>query len=256
MKNRITSSISALLLIAAGIILAGNALNWWDFNLLFKGWWTLFIIVPSLLTILNQGFKAWPVTALLVGVALLLSAQGLFKMDIVWQLLTPLVLIFLGLKVLFWKNQTKDFSASVDAARSDASTAAASNNRFVALLSGIDETLTGDFSGAMSVAIMGGSTLKAQQMRVLPGSVISTNSVMGGTELDLRDAKFEGDLRISANALMGGLEIRLPEDVIVKTSVMPLLGGVENKRHKLEDDAGVPTVYIEGLVIMGGIDII
>lgn len=45
MQNK-KNIILGIILIALGIIFGGNALNLFSINVFFKGWWTLFIIIP------------------------------------------------------------------------------------------------------------------------------------------------------------------------------------------------------------------
>ena len=54
-----------IVLIALGTIFALNALEIADIDIFFKGWWTLFIIVPSLIGILTEKDKLGNIIALL-----------------------------------------------------------------------------------------------------------------------------------------------------------------------------------------------
>ena len=47
------------LLIAVGIGFFGDSLHLWNFEFFFCGWWTLFIIVPSLCNILEENTRIW-----------------------------------------------------------------------------------------------------------------------------------------------------------------------------------------------------
>ena len=46
-----------LVLIVLGILLGGKALGLWNINVFFKGWWTLFIIVPSFIGLFDEDDK-------------------------------------------------------------------------------------------------------------------------------------------------------------------------------------------------------
>lgn len=66
-----------LMLVALGGVLLLNALHITNINLLFKGWWTLFIIVPFANKLLNSPKDwVWPFIGLTVGVLLLIDQQG------------------------------------------------------------------------------------------------------------------------------------------------------------------------------------
>ncbi len=49
MKN-LESIVIGLILIAIGVIIGLNTLNITDINIFFDGWWTLFIIIPSIIS--------------------------------------------------------------------------------------------------------------------------------------------------------------------------------------------------------------
>ena len=51
------SLIWGLVLVIVGIILGGNALDLFHVDVFFDGWWTLFIIVPSLFGIASEKDK-------------------------------------------------------------------------------------------------------------------------------------------------------------------------------------------------------
>ena len=34
-------NLMGILLIVAGVVIAGNVMNWWNISLFFRGWWTL-----------------------------------------------------------------------------------------------------------------------------------------------------------------------------------------------------------------------
>jgi hypothetical protein len=100
---------------------------------------------------------------------------------------------------------------------------------------------------------------------LLSGVVRSCNSqsfqggdltaIMGGCEIDLRQASIaNGDPVINALAFWGGVEIKIPEDWNVRSSVIPLLGGFEDKTRPPRE-AGAKTLHIKGFAIMGGIEV-
>ena len=55
MKNRISNIIWGLLLIIVGIGYAGDTLGFWNFTIFFAGWWTLFIIIPCIVSLIQRG---------------------------------------------------------------------------------------------------------------------------------------------------------------------------------------------------------
>ena len=89
-----------LALVLIGIIIMLNALNIININLLFTGWWTLFIIIPSLIGLIKDKDKTGSIIGLLVGVSLLLSVRGIVKIDLILKLILPSLLIIIGLSIM------------------------------------------------------------------------------------------------------------------------------------------------------------
>ena len=84
-----------IVLIIVGLIWGLNATGITDINIFFDGWWTLFIIVPCFIDLFKESDKTGNIIGILIGVALLLSCQGIINFDSIWQLLFPAVMICL-----------------------------------------------------------------------------------------------------------------------------------------------------------------
>ena len=89
-----------LLLIVIGVIIGLNSLGIADINLFFDGWWTLFIIVPSLIDLIKEPTKTGNYIWLAVGIVLLLCAQEILNIEIVGKLIFPVILVVTGLSLL------------------------------------------------------------------------------------------------------------------------------------------------------------
>ena len=90
-----------IVLIVIGLILGGNALGITNINIFFEGWWTLFIIIPCFIGLFKDNEKTASLIGLLVGVALLLGCQNIIRLDIIWKLAFPTILVVLGLSMIF-----------------------------------------------------------------------------------------------------------------------------------------------------------
>ena len=95
------NKILGLIFIVIGIIIMLNALNVTSIDIFFDGWWTLFIIIPSLVSLINQKDITGSLIVLFIGVLLLLSAQNVLDFDIIWKLLLPAIMIIIGLSFIF-----------------------------------------------------------------------------------------------------------------------------------------------------------
>lgn len=190
MKNK-SSVFWGLVLIVVGALFLGNNLNWWDINIFFKGWWSLFIIVPSIYGLFEKGSRSGSVISLAVGILLLLAAQDIIGYGMIWKILVPIIIIVIGLTLIFNNGKPKKMDKNA--------------KEYVAVFSGIDERISELVSDFKAI------------------------SVFGGVDLDLRKAKIEKDLYIEAVSIFGGIDIKLPDNVKVIVSGIPIFGGVENK---------------------------
>lgn len=93
-----------IILIILGIILAGKTTGLYNIDIFFKGWWTLFIIIPSIIGLINDKDKKDDILLLVVGVVLLLESRNIIDFDMIWELLLPLGIIYLGLSLIFKKK--------------------------------------------------------------------------------------------------------------------------------------------------------
>lgn len=224
MTKKISSIVMGLLFVAAGIILVGNVANLWSIEIFFRGWWTLFIIIPSLVGLLDKNTLTSSILGLSIGTLLLLSARGIIAWALVGKLFIPIMLIVIGFNIIFASGKKHGFVKKEGAKGGKIPS-------YLAVFSGTEDRIKNEeFEGAELV------------------------SVFGGTELDLTEAKIEKDVYIHSVAIFGGNEIILPANVKVKVTGVPIFGGIENKARQIETE-NAPTVYIDHVSIFGGTDI-
>ena len=87
-------------LIIVGILVGLNLFGITNIDLFFKGWWTLFIIIPSIITIINGKHKIDGVVGLIIGLILLILCQGIVSYEVVLKLSIPLFMIGIGIDIL------------------------------------------------------------------------------------------------------------------------------------------------------------
>lgn len=224
------SIIWGIAIIALGVIFGGNALGLFNINVFFDGWWTLFIIIPSAISLITKKEKISSLVVLAAGVILLLAAQNVFSYDVAWKVILAVLFVGIGLgiiiKGLIRGKDDKEVEKKVHELGSDESGEAQ-----MAVFSGNDRTYKGEvFSGANLMA------------------------VFGGVDLDLREAKFTKDTAIRAFCLFGGIDIKVPEDVQVKIKSGFFFGGVTDEREDSPNN-GKYTIYIEAAGGFGGLTI-
>ncbi len=216
-------------IIALGVIFGGNALGLFNIDIFFDGWWTLFIIVPSAISLLTEKEKISSLVFLAVGVILLLAAQNVFTYETAWKVILAVVLLVAGftiiIKSLIHSNNDKEVEKKVQELEKNGGM-----DSVTAVFSGSERTYNNEtFNGANLMA------------------------VFGGAELDLTKAKFTKDAVIKAFCLFGGIDIKLPKDVQIKTRSGFIFGGIEDGR-KLKSE-GKHTIYIDAAGGFGGVDI-
>ena len=215
-----TSIVIGLLLVTLGVILGLKELNIVDINIFFKGWWTLFIIIPSIISLINDDDKIASLVTLTIGILFLLGARDIIEFDKVLSLIFPVCIIFFGLHILFKGTRNSEIRKKFKDVNSD--------KDYVAV-----------FSGQKYVS---GKEFKSS----------NTVTVFGGVDLDLRDAVIKEDVIIRSINIFGATDILAPKDVNVEVNSISVFGGVENKVKKQDNK---PTIYIDAVCVFGGIDI-
>lgn len=229
MKNKISNVVWGLLLILIGIGYAGGNLGFWDFNIFFRGWWTLFILIPCVINLIQYGPNGGNVAGLCVGIALLLAAQGILAFSLIRKLLVPAILILIGLTILLSNTKRRITDQQ--------------GNQIPFEKTGMGgPDVSGVFDGR-----------KVQyDGQIFEGATV--NAVFGGVNMDLRAAIIERDVRIDATAIFGGVEIYVPANVIVKVMSTPVLGGVSN-RAMAPTEIPCHTLFVNATCVFGGVDI-
>ena len=229
--KQIKPIIWGIAIIALGIIFGGNALGLFNLDIFFDGWWTLFIIIPSVVSLITDKDKIMSLGFIAVGVILLLAAQDVFSYDVAWKVILAVFLVAAGLSIIiksiFHSKNDQEVAKKVAEATKDGK---AMDSQFAA------------FSGSDRV----------YKDEVFTGSNVS--AIFGGVNLDLRNAKFEKDTVIKAFALFGGIDIKVPEDVKVKLKSGFIFGGISDDR-KSASEKGKYTIYIDAAGGFGGVTI-
>lgn len=223
--KRINSIIWGVVLLALSAVLILNAFEITNIEIFFDGWWTLFIIVPSIVGLFNSHEKTSNIIGLLIGTFLLLACQNILDFEMFWKLIFPVIIAVIGIKMIFGGiGRNRGFTKSIEENKENIKTA-------FAAFSGQDINFEDEiFKGAELTA------------------------VFGGIKLDLRNAVFESDTAINACCIFGGADILLPDNVNIKVNSNSLFGGIDNKKHNNSKD-NVHTVYLNSTCIFGGVDV-
>ena len=216
-----------LVFIVLGIVIALNALDIINFNIFFNGWWTFIIIIPCFIGLFDgtKEGKLGNIIGILVGVVLLLVAQGLLRFDIVFKLFIPAVLVIIGLYLLFGNVFRSKVTDKLRELKKE---------------SGNGEAICATFSEQFVTK----NDEKFENATV--------DAVFGSVVLDLSKAKIKDEAVITASAIFGGIDIIVPKDVEVKIKSTPIFGGVSNTT-KNKDAKKV--IYIDALALFGSVEV-
>lgn len=209
--------------IGIGLILGLNALGVTNIDIFFDGWWSLFIIVPSVVSIVKNYKDVSAYIWLVIGVALLLSAQGILDISVIGKLILPAVLVAIGVGIIFKDTVSSKVNEKIDELNKS------NKEEFYATFSGKKLNFAGDdFKG------------------------VSLNAIFGGIDLDLKNANVVEDKIINATSVFGGINIFAPENVNIQVKSTSIFGGVNNKTKNKD---GQPTIYVKAFCLFGGVDI-
>jgi len=217
--------ITPRLIIGLAILALGTLWTLDNLNVLesenFTQWWPAVLIAIGAVQFFNRKTnRIGPVLLMVAGVFLLAVTVGGYDFDL--GDLIPLAIALFGAK-LVW-----------DAVGRRSARAGIAN----------------DDSTVSSFAMMAGVHWQSTSRAFRGGEV---NAIMGGVELDLRNVEIKpGDEPvIDALAIMGGVEIFVPVGWKIVASVLPIMGGFEDKTAARSETG--PTLTVRGTAIMGAI---
>lgn len=229
MRDKLGNVLWGLSFIVAGVGVAGNIAGFWDFNLFFNGWWTLFIIIPCLISMMQNGVNLGNIIGLVIGVLLFFDAQNIIPRNLIGKMIFPIILVLIGVSIIFKGNA----------------------NKYVNSKSKVHQTNTVGNSFINAIGIFWGSEVRPINEKITGGTA---TAIFGGVDLDLRYAIINEDIVITATAIFGGIDMWVPPNVNVKISSVPIFGGVDDKSNHIASES-FPTIYINATCIFGGMDI-
>ena len=196
-------------------------------NILFNGWWTLFIIVPCICALIGNNDKTGPAIGLGVGVLLLLAEQNVIDWDMFWKIGLAVLVIALGLGMIFGNRRKTTDIPTVKTLNRDGKNIRVVNATF----------------GEQNLNFGG---------EVFEGADV--NASFASVHLDLHGATINEDMEIHVDLKFSGLVIYAPSDLLVKVTAGSTFGGVDDKRRVVVTDH-THTLYISGSCVFSGIEI-
>lgn len=242
MKRDVYTILIGTLFIAAAVAVGGTMLGFFDLNLSLRGWWTVFIIVPALVSIGQGGLNAGNAIMLGVGTLLFLSAQGFLPEGFGWKLILPFVLLVVGVQLLTGGalcGGGRGCGTRRHDGKGDGGNSAGGSP---------DDAAGGNF---FTQAVFSEQRVHPDGEKYSGGSYAA---LFGSVIVDLRDAIISEDVVVTVSALFGGITVYLPAGVRVITHVTPIFGGVDDKRAAA-GRTGENTVIVRGSATFGGIEL-
>jgi predicted membrane protein len=217
-----------------GVVLVMDRLNLVMADQVLRWWPAVIVAVGALIFAQSRqvGSGINGILVMIVGGWLLLNTLGILRVAI-WQLFWPMVLVGIGTVLVLQAMRRR----TREAAGADT-----------------DDTLS-------IFAVMAGVKRSSLSTRFRGGEV---TAVMGGYQIDLRQATIAPgeEAVLEVFTLMGGGEIFVPTTWTVATPIVPIMGGIDDKRipalpGALETAGGkpAPRLVLRGLLLMGGIEI-
>lgn len=225
--KKIGNMILGLVLIIIGLIIGMNSLGITNINIFFKGWWTLFIIIPCFIGLLKDKDKIINLIGLIIAVLLLLGCQDIIDFKLILKLIFPLILVVIGLSIIFKDIFNKKINKKIKELNKK-------ENK---------ESLCNAFFSEQNIKfdneLFKGSNLKG---------------IFGTIKYDLRNAIIDEDVVINVNVIFGEIDIFIPSNVKVITNITSVFCDVEDNTN-VNDKKNVKTIYINGISVFGGIKI-
>lgn len=164
---------------------------------------------------------------LLVGFILITVGIGSLLGINIWNIIWPLILIFIGLNILLRKSSTVGWNSKSSKIETE------DFFDYSLIFNGVNEKI-------VSKNFKGGEF----------------NAIFGGGELDLTDCKIpEGkSATIKISVIFGGVKLVVPKNWQINTHITQIAGGFDNKARQTEEIKG--KLIIEGSAIFGGGEII
>ena len=221
--DKINRILWGLVFIVLGVIIALNVFNIIDFNIFFRGWWTLFIIVPCFIGLFDNTneSKVGNIVGLVIGVLLLLMCNNLIRFDIIIKLFIPAIFVIIGLYLILGSSINSKVKKKINSTNKDNL-----------------ESIVATFSE------------KSEKPNKFNGAKV--DAIFGSVYLDLSESSIKNESVIVATGIFGSVNIKVPEDVQVIIKSTPIFGGVSNK-SKGKNEKKI--IYIEAYAVFGSVDI-
>lgn len=258
-------SLAGLFIIAIGILLfvhiLGRQFLW------FPGWlftWPMILIAIGVFSGLRNNFQSrgWLIL-ILIGSFFLISREiPDYNLE---RFTAPFVLVIVGFVMLFrprrhcrnrfdgddfWDDRRRKWQAKQDRFTSPPPSSSNSDTATFTTESATTNNSSAEYLGATAIL---GHAKKAVFSKNFTGGDITC--FMGGADIDLSNADIQGKARIDITCFMGGAKFIVPPHWNVYSDATAIMGGIDDKRTRAVALDPNKTLIIDGICIMGGVEI-
>ncbi len=224
---------AGLIVVAVGILLllktSGLYLPHWLFS------WQMLLIAIGAYIGLRHHFKSntwW----IMMSIGLVFLVDDFFYEMSIKQFFWPVLIIAIGLTMIFGRKKKKwDGTQWNENPQS------------------YDNLIEDSADRLDSVAIFGSVRKNIVSKNFKGGEMVS---VFGGSELNLSQAEIKGHVTLELVNIMGGTKLIIPANWELRTEVVSIFGGIEDKRPQQSVmPSGENILILRGTSLFGGIDI-
>lgn len=203
-----------------------DALGIVEIQLFFRGWWTLLLIVPGLIGLLQGRRRALEIGLVVGGILLLALVRGWFAAG--FGLLLSVTLLMVGGIMICGGMKWLCLPRRIELEQSP-------------------ESVIPKYCGALGRRCVSydGLLFRGAELTAMAGSL----------QIDLRKARFDRDMEIRADAVLGKVEILLPTNVQVLIGSAVCLGRVR-ERFPHSADPCARIVFVDGMCVLGHVEIL
>jgi predicted membrane protein len=215
--------LAGVILVGIGLVFlarqAGLDIPWWVFS------WKMIVVAVGIFIGARRSFRPG-IWMLFTGVGLLFLLNDIFFDYNLRHTFWPIMLIGFGLFMILRPRGGRGY-------------------RWDSVTEFSDDTID-------SVAIFGGAKKHIISKKFKGGDL---TTVFGGTELNFGQADVEGSATLDITQVFGGTKLVIPSNWHVKSEVVCIFGGIDDKRRDEKIAESSKVLVLKGTCIFGGIDI-
>lgn len=231
MRHRhIAGVLAGAILLVAGIAMVFKAIGY-NVPISMAGWWTLFLIIPSLTYMIKRGTGIFSLLIFAAGLYFLASAQGWLPNRMEKDLFGAVLLILVGLWFLFRKRRIFHKKSNYHWSSQKWGSSDERSPEYVSVFSGYD--------------------VKNSCKLLKAAKIVAVFSDMN---IDMSEADTDGDIKMQVVAVGGNIRLKLPDSVQINVKGAPVLGSCTSNRSS-PNIIGLKNVTIEYAAVLGEINI-